>query len=336
MRSNLPKRKTNRKKSTIKSDKKESEMIEKEKDLPNDVKKSGQSKKKPKKVKTTSKTDKKEKNEISNADTPEDEKLDAINPQNDIIEIFDSEKDKEWGFGYEFSKEMDFIQNWNPISNYFEKNPNFDHKFSINWFSQDTEGFIPGEATKQYLIIWAWGFLIEQVKSYFDKLFPKIMNVKRIYSISADLSSDYWVDMPKREQILINGSEIISLPKNSPRRISPIPDEIVKSIPSKIPRYWTSKKSGRARDWLIPVISRKSFNEKLTKIEDYLEEYIVEQVNFDILNDTKSKKMIGVILPEEFDPVNNSEKISIPERFISFNSGFDFGGLPGNFTDMNM
>ena len=154
--------------------------------------------------------------------------------------------------------------------------------------------------------------------------------------MSEDLSSDYWVDMPKKDQIVVNGFEIIPLPKNSPRRITPIPDDIIKSVPVKIPRYWSPKKLNRARDWLIPVISKKNYEKNILEIEDYLEEYMIEQIDFIILKDTKTKKMIGVILPEEFNPNNDSEKILVPERFNSFNPGFDFGNIPGNFADMNL
>ncbi|MHA1990850.1 MAG: hypothetical protein ACW981_03740 [Candidatus Hodarchaeales archaeon] len=267
--------------------------------------------------------------------TPEEEleeEIKTINPTSDVVEVFDSENDTEWGFGYEFTKESDIKDQWEKVKKYFSKNDKSDLKFTLTWFSQDTEGFIPGEATKQYMIIWGWGYLINKIKELFTKNVT-ISNSKKIYQPSPDLSSSYWEDMPKIDEIIVNGDEIIPLPKKSPRRTSPVSDDLLKTVPNKIPRYWGPKKVNRSRDWLVPVISKKNFVENVNEPQDYLEEYIVEQVDFEVLKHPKTKKLIGIILTEEFDQTNPDEKYSLPERFSSFTPNFDLNSLNmgGNF-----
>jgi hypothetical protein len=333
----MPKRKTTKKKTLKKvepeaSEESLNESIQNLETSENVAKKTA--KKTPSKSKKSKKSPNLEKIEEESLSPDEEieEEPKTINPTSDVVEVFDSENDVEWGFGYEFTKESDIKDQWEKVKKNYSKNSKDDHKFTITWFSQDTEGFIPGEATKQFLIIWGWGYLISKIKESFTKNIT-ISNFKKIYQPSPDLSSSYWEDMPKIDEIIVNGLDVIPLPKKSPRRTSPVSDELLKTVPNKIPRYWSPKKINRSRDWLVPVLSKKKFIENVNEPQDYLEEFIVEQIEFEVLKQPKTKKMIGIILPEEFNPTNPDEKYSLPERFSSFTPNFDLSSLNmgGNF-----
>ena len=255
----------------------------------------------------------------------------VINPSRDVVEVFDSLKDCQWGWGFQYSNDKFLKQYWSQIAEEAPKKASF--KCQINWFSQDTEGFIPNEATKQYLIFWSWGYKIDIVKKWFKDAFPNFPTGVKEYSPSSDLAHDYWQGMPLQESVEIDGAEIIELPKEAPRRNGPVPVEKCHPISAGIPRYWSATSNRGVRDWLVPIITPKSVELKKTEPDGYLEEYIVEQIDYKIYNHPDTNVFIALQVSEEFNAQEGDEKpFTIPSKFRRPLPKFDypgFGGYPG-------
>ena len=261
----------------------------------------------------------------------------VVNPTSDVVEVFDSVKDCQWGWGFQYPDSKILNEYWLKVVEKTPKKAEF--TCTINWFSQDTEGFIPNEATKQYLIFWSWGYKIDAVKKWFKDTFPNFPSGIKELHPSSDLAKEYWQDMPLQKSISIDGTEIIELPQGAPRRKSPVPVEKSHPISANIPRYWSATSNRGVRDWLIPVITSKSVESKKIEPDGYLEEYIVEQVDYKVYNHPDTNTFIAFQLPEEFNAQEGDEiPFTIPPKFRRPLPKFDYPGLgyPGmDFGNQN-
>src|SRR3972149_11298946 len=140
----------------------------------------------------------------------------TYNPEKDVVETFDKKLDLEWGWGYQHYDNRMISKFWPAVKMATQSKTDF--KMTITWFTQDTEGRLPDETVRNYLIFWGWGFYIEEIKRWFKTNFPDFPIGQKEFPSSSDLGSASWQDMPIKDRISVDGPEAIVLPKNAPRR----------------------------------------------------------------------------------------------------------------------
>ena len=134
-----------------------------------------------------------------------------------------------------------------------------------------------------------------------------------------------WQGYIVKEKIDLSGPEFIKLDNFSRNKRKTI-EEAKKPISSKLSRFWCQKSLYTARDYLIPVITEEKYNSGEKSAITYLEEYIVEQLDWK----EAGKDEAFVILPAEFKfDENATRKLKIPEEYTP-EINFDYPGMfPG-------
>ena len=162
----------------------------------------------------------------------------------------------------------------------------------------------------------------------------------KIFEPSEELASENWDGYIVKDKIVLSGPNTIKL-KKAPQSRRKIDIESKKPIAGKTARYWAEAAIVSSRDYLLPVITKESFDANLRDADGYLEEYILEQIEWEMI---KSKDIF--ILPENFTKSDSSPRgFELPEYFkpappsygdMGMGGMGGMGGMPdlGNIGDM--
>ncbi len=264
--------------------------------------------------------------ESQNETIPEPKKVERKikHPKTDVVRYDEPELDSNWGWAIEFPSTETLTPVWDNLKSFLEKN---DHplKGKVSWLSLDPRGYF-SPRIRHFIAFTGWGIQIEPLPDWFNKNISKITKPLKSIEASEELSEGSWQGYITKEKIDLNGSEFIKLDKFSRNKRKTV-DEAKKPISSNVPRYWTQNALYTARDYLIPVITEEKFNAGELNSVSYLEEYIVEQLNW---KEPENNKDEFVILPPEFTfDDNTSRKILIPEEYTP-EINYDYPGMfPG-------
>ncbi|MFV2015484.1 MAG: hypothetical protein ACC656_08665, partial [Candidatus Heimdallarchaeota archaeon] len=246
-------------------------------------------------------------------------------PKTDVVRSPDSDLDMKWGWAIEFTSTEFLEPIWEKLKVFLETNP---HPISakIKWLSLDPRGYF-SPRLRYFITITGWGMQIETISEWFSKNIGEIKKPSKIIEESEELAEDNWQGYIVKDTIELKGPKFLKLDSHS-RNKRKLDIESKKPVSSSIPRYWAETPVFSVRDYLVPFITFEKHKEGSTTPESYLEEYIVEQLDWvDPENEQKY-----IILPEVFksDP-DHSRGITIPEEYTP---EIDFSSMGGMFPGM--
>jgi hypothetical protein len=275
----------------------------------------------------------------SETETPEiqpPKKVERIlkHPKSDVVHYSDPELDVDLGWAIEFPSEETLIPVWNKLKSFLESNQ-YAIKGKAKWLTLDPRGYF-SPRLRFFISFTGWGLQIVNLPDWFKENISEIKKPMKATEPSEELAAGNWQGYITKETIELTGTEFVKLESFSRNKRKTL-EEAKKPISSSYPRYWNQHALYTAKDYLIPVITEEKFNAGEFSSISYLEEYIVEQLEW---KENPNNKESFVILPSNFTFDENSpRKIKIPEEYtpeINFDYPGMFPGMGGmpNFGDM--
>lgn len=284
--------------------------------------------------------------EVSDSSKKDDENLDVENdeqpsyeppkpvervikhPKTDVVKSPDTELDMDWGWAIEFTSSDSLEPVWNKLKEFIENSKN-EHPIAgtAKWLSLDPRGYF-SPRLRHFITITGWGFQVEAIQEWFIKNISEIKKPAKIVESSEELAENNWEGYIVKESIEFKGSKFITIDNYSRnKRILKI--ESKKPVPGTITRYWAKSPLFSSRDYLIPFVTKEKYDSGVKTPESYLEEYIVEQLDW---IETENNKDEFIVLPEQFKSEDDSIRgIDIPEEYTP---EIDFSGMGGMFPGM--
>ena len=262
----------------------------------------------------------------SNETIPEPKKVERKikHPKADVVRYEDPDLDSNWGYAIEFPNTETLEPVWNKLKDYLNSH---EHpiKGKVSWLSLDPRGYF-SPRLRHFIAFTGWGIQIENINVWFKENISAITKPVKSIEASEELADGNWQGYIVKEKLDLNGPEYIKLEKFSRNKRKTV-EEAKKPISSDIPRYWSQQGLFTARDYLIPVLTEDKYKAGENDSISYLEEYIVEQLDW---QEPKDKKDFFVILPSEFTyDEKATRKINIPEEYTP-EINYDYPGMfPG-------
>lgn len=259
------------------------------------------------------------------APTPEPKKVEhkIKHPKTDVVHYEDPELDSNWGWAIEFPSVEPLETHWNKLKTFLEQH---EHplKGKVSWLSLDPRGYF-SPRIRHFIAFTGWGIQIENLPDWYKEHIIGLEKPAKSIEASEELADGNWQGYIVKEKIELKGPEFIKLDSFSRNKRKTV-EEAKKPISSKLPRFWCQKSLYTARDYLIPVITEEKYNSGEKSAVTYLEEYIVEQLDW---KEAGQDEMF-VILPSEFTfDENVTRKIKIPEEYTP-EINYDYPGMfPG-------
>lgn len=245
-------------------------------------------------------------------------------PKTDVVRYEDPDLDSNWGWAIEFPNTESLEPVWTKLKDFLNTSAH-PVKGKVSWLSLDPRGYF-SPRLRHFIAFTGWGIQIEDIDTWFKEKISTITKPAKAIEASEELAEGNWQGYIVKEKIDLTGSEFIKL-DNFSRNKRKVVEEAKKPISSNIPRYWSQQALFTARDYLIPVITEDKYNAGETDSVSYLEEYIVEQLEW---KEPDKNKDSFVILPSEFTYNENAtRKIDIPEEYTP-EINYDYPGMfPG-------
>ena len=275
-----------------------------------------------------------DKSEVENS-SPEDENIPEPkkierkikHSKTDVVRSPDADLDTKWGWAIEFPTAETLEVVWLKLKSFLEERSNHPLSGKVKWLTLDPRGYF-SPSLRHFISFTGWGLQFESLPSWFKKNIGDINKPVKEVEASEELADGNWNGYIVKDTINLEGFEFYKLESFSHKNRSTI-EEPKKPISGNIPRYWAQTALFSSRDYLIPVLTLEKYNSGQKTAEGYLEEYIVEQLEW---TEPKENKNDFIILPEEFKSSDSSpRKIDIPEEYtpeIDYN--FDYPGMfPG-------
>lgn len=248
-------------------------------------------------------------------------------PKTDVVRYDDPDLDSNWGWAIEFPSSETLEKHWNKLKSFLEANSH-PLKGKVSWLSLDPRGYF-SPRIRHFISFTGWGVQIEPLPNWYKENIDEIIKPAKSIEPSEELADGNWQGYIVKEKIDLTGSEFIKLEKFSRNKRKTV-EEPKNPVSSNIPRYWCQKPLYTARDYLIPVITEEKLSAGETSALSYLEEYIVEQLNW---KESKENKDAFIVLPTEFTyDESATRKIKIPEEYtpeISYDYPGMFPGMGG-------
>lgn len=261
-----------------------------------------------------------------NQTIPEPKKVERKiqHPKTDVVRYDDPELDSDWGWAVEFPSSESLEPIWTKLKTFLEKNEQ-PLKGKVSWLSLDPRGYF-SPRIRHFIAFTGWGIQIEALPEWFKKNISELSKPLKSIEPSEELSEGSWQGYITKEKMDLDGSEFIKLESFSRNKRKTV-EEAKKPISSNVPRYWCQHALYTARDYLIPVITEEKFNAGEFSSVSYLEEYIVEQLDW---KEPENNKDDFVILPANFTyDEHTTRKIMIPEEYTP-EINYDYPGMfPG-------
>ena len=247
-------------------------------------------------------------------------------PKTDVVHYEEPDLDSNWGWAIEFPNIDLLVPIWDKLKAFLE---NGEHplKGKVSWLSMDPRGYF-SPRLRHFISFTGWGIQIENLPDWFKKNISDLQKPAKSIEPSEELADGNWQGYIVKEKIDLKGPEFVKL-ENFSRNKRKTVEEAKKPISSNLPRYWSQQSLYTARDYLIPVITEEKYNSGEKSDITYLEEYIVEQLDWK----EADKEDKFVILPTEFTfDANATRKVNIPEEYtpeISYDYPGMFPGMGG-------
>ena len=247
-------------------------------------------------------------------------------PITDVVRYEDPDLDSNWGWAIEFPNTDLLVPMWDKLKTFLEKG---DHplKGKVSWLSMDPRGYF-SPRLRHFISFTGWGIQIENLPDWFKQNITDLQKPVKSIEPSEELAVGNWQGYIVKEKIDLKGPEFVKLDNFSRNKRKTV-EEPKNPISSNIPRYWAQRALYTARDYLIPVITEEKYNSGDKSAVSYLEEYIIEQLDWKEAN--KEDKF--VILPSEFTFDDKAtRKVNIPEEYtpeISYDYPGMFPGMGG-------
>ena len=248
-------------------------------------------------------------------------------PKTDVVKSDFLDLDSDWGWAIEFPTSELLNPVWDKLRSFLEKNNQHPLKGKVSWLTMDPRGYF-SPRLRHFIVFTGWGVQIESLPEWFKKNISPVTKPMKEIEASEELADGNWQGYIVKEKIDLNGTEFVKLDSFSRNKRKTL-EEAKKPLSSKIPRYWTQKTLFNGRDYLIPVITEEKFTNNELDSVSYLEEYLVEQLDWK--EDDKHKDAF-VILPPEFTFDEHAKRqINVPEEYtpeFEFDPSM-FGGMGG-------
>lgn len=248
-------------------------------------------------------------------------------PKTDVVRFDFPELDDNWGWALEFPTSEQLEPIWSKLKDYLEKNENHPLKGKVSWLTMDPRGYF-SPRLRHFIAFTGWGVQIETLPDWFKKNISAVKKPIKEIEASEELADGNWQGYIVKEKIDLNGPEVVKLDSFSRNKRKTV-EEAKKPLSSNIPRYWAQESLFNGRDYLIPVITEGKFTNNEFDSVSYLEEYVVEQLDW---KEDEKHKDAFVILPTEFTFDENAKRhIHIPEEYtpeFEFDPSM-FGGMGG-------
>ncbi len=245
-------------------------------------------------------------------------------PKTDVVRYDDPELDSNYGWAIEFPSSETLEIHWNKLKSFLDNNAH-PIKGKVAWLSLDPRGYFSARI-RYFISFTGWGIQVDSLPEWYKRNISEITKPSKSIEPSEELAEGNWQGYIVKEKIDLKGSEYIKLDKFSRNKRKTI-EEAKKPVSSNISRYWCQKPLFTARDYLIPVITEEKLSAKETTSISYLEEYIVEQLDW---KESEENKDSFIILPPEFTyDESATRKIKIPEEYTP-EINYDYPGMfPG-------
>ena len=245
-------------------------------------------------------------------------------PKTNVVSYDEPDLDAKWGWAIEFTSVEQLTPIWEKLKSFLNNNKH-PIKGKANWLSMDPRGYF-SPRLRHFISFTGWGIQIEKLPDWFKENIADLKKPIKLFEPSEELAEDNWQGYIVKEKITLDGPEFIQLEKFSRNKRKTV-EEAKNPVSSKVPRYWGQKALYNARDYLVPVITTEKYKAGELSNISYLEEYIVEQLEW---QEPSTNTNEFVILPSDFSFDENAiRKIKIPEEYTP-EIEFDYPGMfPG-------
>ncbi|MFX0092322.1 MAG: hypothetical protein ACFFBD_11215 [Candidatus Hodarchaeota archaeon] len=236
-----------------------------------------------------------------------------IHPSKDIVSTFDEKRDQPWGWIIEFPSQEVIKEYWRKVEQWVKNLENESkHPFSGDCVWIETSPSHPFQ-NRYYMAFFGWGFSLENLPQWWKNEFGVFPPKVKTYDPSEEQNQEMWAELSEIHRLFFIAEEKVQITK------TPLPErkisyEVIKSVPTTLPRFWTSKGLFNIRDSLIPVITQQEFQKKDNHVIHLLEEYILEQMGDWKTVELSSTDYSVVLLPEGFEVDKHEEReLKLPD-----------------------